>query len=375
MSNDQSSPDGPDGSMWRDLARMEAEVVDPDEDKTSHFNYEDIREQVMALDPQAGASLYRPGEEISPHTPRGIGPARLPTPPHAIPAATPTGRGIGPSRAGDPPRPHVAPQPYTASSPAPASRPNPLTALVDDFDDEATQVPQSHRGGPALAPYAPQPRPAPGPMPAPTSSASRSRPGASGRGPAIPPAPPTRPLGGLVSDFDDDDDQATVIAPHPLQAPYAAPPAARRSEPRPSGPGATAPRARPAPVIPADPSPPPPAFDPPAANPGTRPLAPTARLIETPPDMLPAPPTAAPAGPALASPAPAPPPGLASPGPLGSPGPATTPSTAPALDLAVEDAPSLEQMVRSQKQRDKLMWAGAGVVLVLGVVAAIVSLL
>ena len=45
-----------DGSIWGDLARMEAEVVDPEEEKTAHYDYNAVRDKLKALDPEALAA-------------------------------------------------------------------------------------------------------------------------------------------------------------------------------------------------------------------------------------------------------------------------------------------------------------------------------
>ena len=48
-----------DSSIWGDLARMEAEVVDPEERATEHYNYVALKEKLRQIDPSAAEVIDR----------------------------------------------------------------------------------------------------------------------------------------------------------------------------------------------------------------------------------------------------------------------------------------------------------------------------
>lgn len=112
-----------DGSIWDDLARMEAEVVDPEEEATAHYDYNAVRERLKQLDPEALAAAEAMFDEDDDEPPTAAatpapGPASRPGPPAPRPL---TGRGLG---ASNPTAPNpTAPNPTAPSSPTPDARP------------------------------------------------------------------------------------------------------------------------------------------------------------------------------------------------------------------------------------------------------------
>ncbi|HHH28201.1 MAG TPA: hypothetical protein ENK57_07630 [Polyangiaceae bacterium] len=135
MADKPSPSPNQDGSIWGDLARMEAEVVDPEEEKTAHYDYNAIREKLKALDPEALAAaeaMFDEDEDDNEDEPATVMAPQEPATVMAQRSPPRPGRGAIPGIRRPVPQPAAIP-------PAPESHPG-TESLLDDDDEPATAI-------------------------------------------------------------------------------------------------------------------------------------------------------------------------------------------------------------------------------------------
>jgi hypothetical protein len=386
MSN-QGGPPEQDDSMWRDLARMEAEVVDPEEAQTAHFDYNQVRAQIEALNPQAlQAADAMFGDELDEDDDDDMATIGVQQP-APLPAAGQPARPYAQQPAVAQPSAQPSAQPFAqppAQRPAQPFAQPPAQPQPRYHDDFAEDIPTRQVDGQRMAALIAKAEQAGQPPP----QRHRGPPGYGQPHARAPVAPAAMvPTGGLLDGLDDDDDdddfddEPTMIAPssidammaeHNIVLPGVGPrprPAAGRARPSPAPPAAQnrhpAAQNRPLAVEPPAPHFPAPAPSrPEASNPGMPAPASSGPGLAAPPAAAPVPPAAP-----IAAPKPAP---EASMPPRPASGEPRRPT--PSLNMPGQEV-DLVQLMNEQKRKDTLMWVIAGVLFAVGVIVLVMKVL